>query len=200
MKHSPGLPSGETASLRTLELHVVDAPLLQRFFDANPAYFLAVQGEPAGEDEAMDEIAGELPPGLAYTRKFVIGYADDTGALVAMANLLSDIFVPGVWNLSTFMVATAQHGTGMAHSLYQELEAWTIACGAHWLRLGVVKGNARAERFWLSQGYLDTRERSGFQIGNQVNVLRVMAKPLAGGTLEDYLRLVPRDRPDATAA
>jgi GNAT superfamily N-acetyltransferase len=200
MKQAPCLPSGEVASLRTLELHKGDAPLLQRFFDANPAYFLTVQGEPAGEDEAMDEIAGELPPGLKYSSKFVIGYADDTGSLVAVTNLLSDIFVPGVWNLSTFMVATAQHGTGLAQSLYQELEAWAKSCGARWLRLGVVKGNARAERFWLSQGYMDTRERTGFQIGKQLNVLRVMVKPLAGGTVEDYLELVPRDRPDPNAA
>jgi hypothetical protein len=66
--------------------------------------------------------------------------------------------------------------------------------------LGVVKGNVRAERFWQAQGFVDTRERHGYQIGNQVNVLRVMMKPLAGGTLADYLDLVPRDRPEPHAA
>ncbi|MFY7866668.1 GNAT family N-acetyltransferase [Roseateles sp.] len=200
MKLSTDLPSGKVASLRTLELRIDDAPLLQQFFDANPAYFLAVQGEPAGSDEAKDEIAGELPVWLTYSKKFVIGYQDHTGSLVAMANLLSNIFVPGVWNLSTFIVATAHHGTGLAPSLYRELETWTVACGAHWLRLGVVKGNVRAERFWQAQGFVDTRERHGYQIGNQVNVLRVMMKPLAGGTLADYLDLVPRDRPEPHAA
>jgi len=32
--------------------------------------------------------------------------------------------------------------------------------------------------------------------GEQTNTLRVMFKPLDGGTLEDYLALVPRDRPE----
>jgi hypothetical protein len=34
----------------------------------------------------------------------------------------------------------------------------------------------------------------------QGNTLRVMFKPLAGGTLEEYLSLVPRDRPEVLAS
>jgi hypothetical protein len=64
--------------------------------------------------------------------------------------------------------------------------------------LGVVSGNARAERFWASVGYAETRARGGYQIGNQINELRVMCKPLAGGSLAEYLALVPRDRREPT--
>ncbi|RZL30856.1 MAG: hypothetical protein EOP35_23130 [Rubrivivax sp.] len=60
----------------------------------------------------------------------------------------------------------------------------------------MVIGNARADRFWASLGYAQTRVRSGFQVGDQVNELRVMFKPLAGGTLAEHLALVPRDRPE----
>jgi len=35
-------------------------------------------------------------------------------------------------------------------------------------------------------------------MGQKSNLLRVMAKPLAGGTIADYLALVERDRPGAT--
>ena len=151
-------------------------------------------------NEAGEEIAGELPAGLVYSRKWVVGYVAADGELAAMANLLSDVFVPSVWNLSTFIVGAPRHGTGDAQALYHSLENWAARNGARWLRLGVVKGYERAERFWLSRGFLQIRERSGYQIGRQVNVIRVMCKPLAGGTVADYLSLVPRDRPELGAS
>jgi hypothetical protein len=38
------------------------------------------------------------------------------------------------------------------------------------------------------------------QMGKLTNTVRVMAKPLAGGTLEEFLSLVPRDRPEVPSA
>ena len=69
--------------------------------------------------------------------------------------------------------------------------------GRAWLRLGVVQGSARAERFWQRCGYVQVRERGPVAMGKQSNLLRVMAKPLAGGTIDEYLALVARDRPGA---
>jgi GNAT superfamily N-acetyltransferase len=191
------LPPSPIDGLRTIELTAGREPLLQQFFEANPEYFLAVGGEPAGPNEAHEEIHGALPQDWPFTKKWVIGWVDGGGALAAMANLVSDLLAPGVWHVGTFIVATARHGSGDAHALYRGLEAWAVSNGAAWLRLGVVLGNARAERFWQSLGYVQTRTRSGVQIGRQTNTLRVMFKPLANGTLESYLSLVPRDRPGA---
>jgi hypothetical protein len=70
--------------------------------------------------------------------------------------------------------------------------------GARWLRLGVVQGSARAERFWQRCGYVQVRERGPVTMGKKSNLLRVMAKPLAGGTIAEYLALVERDRPQAS--
>ena len=53
----------------------------------------------------------------------------------------------------------------------------------------------RAERFWVRQGYQQVRLREGVEMGRLTNSLRVMVKPLGGHTVEDYLRLVERDRP-----
>ena len=190
------LPQSPIAGVRVVELGTGSEGLLQEFFDANPEYFLIIQGEPAGPTEAHEEIHGELPAGWSYTKKWVLGYVDTSDRLIALANLVSDIIAPGVWNVSTFMVATEHHGTGAAQLLYRSLEDWARANGAKWLRLGVVKGNARGERFWESAGFVQTRLREGIQFGKQTNTLRVMFKPLDGGTLEDYLALIPRDRPE----
>ena len=92
-------------------------------------------------------------------------------------------------------VAPARHGSGVAQTLYQQLERFASDSGARWLRLGVVRGNARAERFWERCGFVEVRMRRAVAMGKRVNDLRVMAKPLAGGTLGEYLSLVPRDRP-----
>lgn len=115
---------------------------------------------------------------------------------MAMANLVSDILAPRVWNISTFIVATARHGTCEAGVIYRSLENWASENGAQWLRLGVVQGNARGERFWDKADFVQTRLREGVQFGEQTNTLRVMVKFLAGGTLEQYLALIPRDRPE----
>jgi hypothetical protein len=99
------LPRAPIAGLRTVELGPKDEPLLQRFFEANPACFLA-----------------------------------------------------------------------------------------QWFRLGVVHRNARAERFLQSLAFVQTRTRIDVEMGRLVNTLRVMFKPLAGGTLAEHLTLVERDR------
>jgi GNAT superfamily N-acetyltransferase len=193
---APALPSTALPGLAVAELGVADAPLLQRFFDDNPAYFLAVQGEPAGPNDAHEELTGLPPDGWPYTRQCVIGWRDADGRLAAMAEVVTDLLAPGVWHIGLFIVATARHGGGAARTLMAEIEAWARAGGAQWLRLGVVVGNARAERFWTAGGFVAMRTRGGYRMGSRENVICTMVKPLAGGDLARYLELVERDRPD----
>jgi GNAT superfamily N-acetyltransferase len=188
------LPFSPIATLRTIELTSNEEPMLQRFFEANSQYFFAAHGEPAGPNEAHEEIHGELPPGWGFTKKWLIGYINAQNELSAMANIISDLLAPGVWHIGLFVVATSRHGSGDAQTIYRGLETWAIENGAHWLRLGVVQGNARAEHFWKSLGYIETRTRAGVAMGKLMNTVRVMVKPLAGGSFEQYLS-VERDRP-----
>lgn len=190
------LPRSPIPTLRTVELRSERVPLLQRFFDENPQYFLAVNGEPAGPGEAHEEIHGELPPGWRFTRKWLVGYVDDSGSLAATGNVVSDLLAEGVWHIGLFILATARHGTGEAQVLHDGLQSWARAGGARWLRLGVVRGNERAERFWKGLGYVEVRQREGMQMGKLTNTVRVMVKSLAKGTIEEYFSLVPRDRPE----
>ncbi len=194
------IPPSPIASLRTVALTAEHESVLQRFFDANPQYFLAVHGEPAGPNKAHEEIHGELPAGWNFTTKWLVGYQNTEGALVAMANVISDLLAPNVWHIGLFMVATSRHGTGEAQLLYHGLESWATSNGAEWFRLGVVQGNGRAERFWEAMGFLQTRTRSGVEMGKLTNTLRVMFKPLARGTLDEYLAIVERDRPEFSKA
>jgi ribosomal protein S18 acetylase RimI-like enzyme len=193
------LPVSPLQGVHTVELTSVLAPLLQRFFDENPAYFLATSGEPAGPQEGLEEITSELPAGMSFTKKWVVGYVGTSGSLIAMANVITDLFATSIFHIGTFIVATERHGSGEAQILNRGLEEWAVENGAAWMRLGVVKGNARAERFWAAQGYVPVRERPHIEMGKRIVTVRNMIKPLSGGVLEHYFSLAPRDRPETAS-
>jgi GNAT superfamily N-acetyltransferase len=182
--------------LRVIRIGDAEVPLLQRFFDANPAYFVAVHGEPAQPREAHEEVHGPVPADFSHREKLVIGYQQPDGELAAMATVVIDLLAEHVWHIGLFIVATARHGSGDARCLHDGLEQWARDHGVRWLRLGVVQGNERAERFWIARGYTQMRLREGLQMGQRTNTVRVMVKPLAGGSFDDYRALVPRDRPE----
>ena len=183
-------------TIRAVELGESGIVPLQGFFESNPEYFFAASGQPPSSREARDAMHGPLPAGWTFTKKWIVGFLDERDSLAAMANVVSDLLATSVWHIGLYIVATRLHGSGAAQSLYGRLEDWTRSLGAQWLRLGVVQGNARAERFWESVGFVDVRERKGVEMGARVNTIRVMAKPLAGGTIAQYLALVARDRPE----
>ena len=184
------------AGWRCVELAPSHIPRLQAFFEANPEYHVAVNGEPPRPEEARDEYESMPPAGWPFGRKWVLGYVERGEEMVGMADVLSDLFAPGIWHLGTFIVATRLHGSGTAAAMYEALEAWMRANDARWVRLGVVAGNARAERFWERRGYRELRRREGVAMGRKVNAIRVMAKPLVPGEWSDYFDKVGRDRPD----
>jgi GNAT superfamily N-acetyltransferase len=182
---------------RLRELGADDIDVVQRFFEANPEYFLTVNGEGPGPDEARNEFADLPPAGMPYRAMWLLGFFDRGGALIGVATIVGDFLQPHVWHVGLFIVASALHGSGVAHALYRRLERWMVEQGARWLRLGVVQGSVKAECFWLRCGYAQVRERGPLAMGKKTNRLRVMAKPLAGGTIDEYLQLVERDRPSA---
>lgn len=189
----------EAGRFKALELGQADAPRLQALFEANPDYHLAVYGEPPAADEAQKMFESSLPDGWHYRKEWMIGFVDEhdrDGSLAGMASVVAGLFCDEVWHLSLFVVATALRGSGAAQTLCRRLEGWMRAGGAEWSRLGVVAGNARAERFWAREGYVEVRTREGVELGRCTHVVRVMVKPLAHGRLADYLGKVARDRPD----
>lgn len=183
--------------LRARELQPADVPALQRFFDDNPAYFLAVHGEPAHAQEAQQEFDDAPPAGMGYRRRWLLAFEEADGQLIGMASLVEDFLADGVWHIGLFVVATALHGQGAAAALYAAMEDWIRSHGARWIRLGAVQGYQRAERFWSRQGYVDVRVRPAVAMGQRVNDLRVMVKPLGEAGVAEYLARVARDNPGA---
>ncbi|WP_339428071.1 GNAT family N-acetyltransferase [Pseudomonas sp. RA_105y_Pfl1_P41] len=189
------LPGCSVAGIRVVELCASDEAELQRFFERAPDYFIAVNGEPATPTEAREELHGQLPTGWTCRRMYWLGYRDADDQWVAVVNIAADLLASGVWHIGLLLVDSCLHGTGLAQRLHADLEKWAAKKGAQWLRLTVVIGNIKAERFWPRLGYAQVRTREGVTMGRQVNRVSIQVKALAGGAVEDYLRLVARDRP-----
>lgn len=184
--------------VRVVRLDTPWEAALQRFFEANPLYFHEVLGEPPAADAAREEIQDKPPADFSYTEVFLLGFVQEDGELMAMASVVSDLLAQGVWHIGLFIVATDRHGTGQAAHLHAGLQGWAEHHGARWMRLGVVQGHVRAERFWERQGYVQTRLREGVVMGQRTNTLRVMVKPLGKNTVQEHLQRVARDRPGWT--
>ncbi len=197
MKPQVQLPAPPLPGLATFEITAAHEARLQAFFEANPAYFIAVQGVPAEPGEARQEIFDAPPAGWTFSGKWVIGYTNAQGEMVAMATLITDLLAADVWHLGLLIIGSRWQGTGLAQAVYGGLERWALEHGARWMRLGVVLGNARAERFWWRQGFVEVRQRNGVTMGRLTQVVRVLIKPLRGDSLATYLELVARDRPEA---
>lgn len=193
---SQALPGCSVAGIRVIELGARDAVELQDFFERAPEYFIAVNGEPATPTEAREELQGQLPAGWTCSRMYWLGYRDVEGRWVAVVNIAADLLALGVWHIGLLLVDARLHGTGLAQQLHGDLEAWAVRNGAQWLRLTVVIGNTKAERFWPKLGYVQVRTREGITMGRQVNKVSIQVKALAGGQVEDYLAQVLRDRAD----
>jgi GNAT superfamily N-acetyltransferase len=180
------------------ELRPDELPALQALFKANPDYFFTVGGQGPRPDEAQQEFH-ELPPAhLSYGTRWFAGVFDRANGLRGLIILVSDLAAKDVWHTALFFVAGQLRGTGAAGEIQSSLEAWALSCGARWLRLRVVVGNAPAERFWSKCGFIEVRTRQIVVGSGESKTTRVMVKPLAGGSLDDYLRWVPRDEPHST--
>lgn len=180
------------------ELGADEVPRVQELFDANPEYFLAINGGPPRHDEAQIEFDSFPPDHLGFTKRWFAGLFDRQGEMIGVTMLVADLGAAQVWHIGLFLVATQLHGLGVADEIYAALEAWMHRSGARWLRLGVVDGNARAERFWSRRGFREVRTRADVDTGGRFNNIRVLVKPLEELTISEYLARVPRDKPEST--
>lgn len=178
---------------RAVEAAPEDAPRVQRFCEANPAYFHQCEGRAPPPDAGREFVADRPPEGFSCREQFNLLLEAEGGGIDGLAAVAIDLLAPGVWHLGLLVAADRLHGSGFARDAHAAYERWARDGGARWLRLGVVDQNARARRFWARQGYAEVRTRDGVAMGTLVNTVRVLVKPLAG-TLDDYLAQVPRDR------
>jgi len=154
----------------------------------NPDYWNSIAG--ASPTPAM--VAKDLEAGKeGRFPKF--GFFDAHQQLIGVCYLKPDFLAHHVWHIEFFLVSGDLRGTGASTEIWQGLEHWIQTQGGQWLRLGCVTTDARALRFWSKHGFTDLGQWQG-RILQQAVTLQLKFKALAGGSLEDYLQVVPNDR------
>lgn len=179
-------------------LNPADAPQLQVFFDANPLYSELAYGRPWQPDDAARELTDAPPSSWPQGPSHWWAVLErDRGGWLGLITFTEDLLAPGVWHLGFLMVATAEHGSGLARDVHSAWSRLAERRGARWLRLGVITGNPRAVGFWDRLGYVEVRRRNDVTYGNLTHTISVRIKPLAGATVAEHLANVERDRPDS---
>ena len=147
-------------------------------------------------DEALQELTETPPVDWPQGKTWKLALLDPRGGWQGVLIYTEDLLASGVWHLALLLIEEHLQRRGLARRWVDVFEAHARQQGVCWLRLGVVQGNTPAEAFWSSAGFVEARRRPDVVIGERTHVLRVMVKPL-GDELElaDYLRAVPRDRP-----
>ena len=107
---------------RIVELVAEDIPLMQKLYDANPEYSQMVLARAPRDGDAHDEFYDRPPAAFPMGRKFMCGFVDAKDELTGVAEIISDLFAQSVWHIGLFLVATEQHGNGVAHKLYKAIE------------------------------------------------------------------------------
>jgi GNAT superfamily N-acetyltransferase len=184
-----------TANFQAREMIEDEVPQLQLFFEENPAYFEAVHGQGPTPQEGQQEFDDFPPADMPFGKRWMLVVTGTDGQWMATVQLLSDFLAPAVWHIGLFIVATPLYGTGIARTIYDAMELWMRNQGARWVRLGAVEGWGKAENFWRKMSCPQVRSRDAVAIGQRVNNGRMMAKPLTGGAISDYLQMVKRGNP-----
>lgn len=177
-----------------------DRPDLAAFCRDNPEYDVFLTGEVPDEAEWVEDFMTDLPPASfnwTATHKLIARRHQDQGKIAAILDITEDMIDKCVGHIGLFQVATALHGVGLAHRLYQGLEDWLASRGMDVLRLGVLEGNARGMSFWTRHGFLETRRRQGTAPTGKTHLSFVMYKPLKPLSLDAYRLRVPRDDPSS---
>jgi len=196
MRDTPALFT--TPRLAVHELAAGEVPALQALLEACSDFYVLVGGLPPAPDEAAEMLAERPPEHLSWTRHWCAGAFEPDGTLAGVLLVVADLGTPGCWHTALFLLHPRQRGTGAAAELHAALEAWALAQGARWLRLGVVVGNERAERFWRRCGYEALRTRPVEAADGSTRTTTAMLKCLGDAGVAEYLERVPRDQPGST--
>jgi hypothetical protein len=116
---------------------------------------------------------------MAYRAMSLLGFFDRAGELIGVARSVAD-FIRRTSGTSAVhrRLGAARQRRRARRSIARSSAGWSrmARAGCAW----VVQGNVR-RALWLRCGYVQVRERGPMTMGRKSHLLRVMAKPLAGG-------------------
>ncbi len=129
-----------------------------RLCKANRRYYRYTGTEPTQRN--LTAVISEMPEGTKPEQKHFVGFYDADGNLVAILDLITDYPDRQAAFIGWFMVDAKLQGQGIGSQIFADVRAALAAQGVETLKLGVMKENEEAERFWQAQGFALTGEET----------------------------------------
>jgi GNAT superfamily N-acetyltransferase len=168
-RESAGLPLGWR------QRDAEDGRALQRLFETDAEFFESSYGHPPGAEAASAFYA--VPDGVELADKLLIGADGPTEDLVAFADLVRDWPGQGEWTLGMLFVAPSHRGTGLAKTLWSQLEQLVRANGGERLRAAPAADQEVALAFLGHRGMTE-EGRETRRVGLRDPELIIMTKGL----------------------
>jgi hypothetical protein len=156
----------------------VDAPVLQRLYDACPAAFMSLLGRAAPRDLA----ANDLSQTQSTPERTQLGVFLDED-LIGFIDCKLEADMPDRAHLGLLLLASPYDDPKISSSILRILIRWLIGLGVTRLETGVPAHDAAAIRFWLGQGFRFTGEQYRRELPGYAPRFLVMA--LALGATDD---------------
>ena len=145
--------SGISSVYFVRQLNEGDIPAVLALCAGNGLYYRYCPPFVSEESVRLDMSA--LPPGRKIADKHYLGYFKD-GRLIAVLDLIEGYPNADTAFIGFFMVEASLQGAGVGSGMIGELCRFLHGCGFSAVRLGWVKGNPQAERFWHRNGFAET--------------------------------------------
>jgi GNAT superfamily N-acetyltransferase len=160
----------QDSGLTARKLGEQDTAAFQALCEACADYHLMLQGEPAGPNEAREQLR-LLPPGKTPEDKFVFGLFTPRPRLCGVLDVARDFREPGEWYLGLLMLEPQARGRGLGEQVLRAAEGWAREQGARRMRLACAEQNEAGRRFWERQGYRFDRRFPPRRMGARETVL-----------------------------
>ena len=150
----------ELANLKDYSLSLVNDEHLediQNLCNNCADYYLLDKGTFADSDEAQ-KILDALPTGKNYDDQFNFGIFNRSNSLIALINIIKDYPTSNVWMLGLLLIDPRERNKGLGKLIHKELVKIVKAEKANKIRIGVLKENKNALKFWESIGYKVEKE------------------------------------------
>lgn len=130
-----------------------DVPALLSLCGGNPMYYRYCPPEVTEQSILRDMEA--LPPGKQASGKYYLGYFDGD-RLIAVLDLIASWPDESTAFIGFFMTDASVQNRGIGSGIIDDLCACLLEAGFSEVRLGWVKGNPQAARFWQKNGFAET--------------------------------------------
>jgi RimJ/RimL family protein N-acetyltransferase len=107
--------------------------------------------------DVAKEIFEDIPPNKEYIDKFVFGVFNDD-ELIGIIDIVRDFPIDEEWIIGLMLINPNERKNKLGTKIHNSLIKWATNLGAKSFRIGVIKDNYVAMKFWSGLGYKKIKE------------------------------------------